>query len=115
MTSAQPDTYEYEFQLQVMDTSLGPDEVRKRLQQALGEAIDAAGRDDAAVVEAKAEVRGAFGGGIAFVYFLFKAFAGGLAGAAGKHFYETYLKPRLENLKLFPSNFKSQDSGDRKS
>jgi regulator of protease activity HflC (stomatin/prohibitin superfamily) len=115
MASSQPETSEYEFEVQVMDTRLAADEVRQRLQQALREAIDAARRDEAEIAEAKAEVRGAFGGGIAIVFFVFKAFAGGLAGAAGKHFYEKYLKPRLESVQLFPSNLKSHNAGDRKS
>jgi hypothetical protein len=115
MASGQPETSEYEFEVQVMDTELGADEVRQRLQQALREATDAARRDKVEIVEAKAEARGAFGGGIAVVVFLFKAFAGGAAGAAGKHFYEKYLKPHLERVQLFPSNLKSHNARDRKS
>jgi hypothetical protein len=113
MASTQPEMYE--FDLQVMETGLSSDEVRQRLQQALTEAIDAAARDEVAVEEANAEIMGAFGGEIALVFFLVKAFAGGAAGAAGKHFYEKYLKPRLEDRKLYPSNLKSRSIGPRKS
>jgi hypothetical protein len=113
-----PETYE--FDLQVMDTNLAPDKVRQLVQKALAEAITAAKRDGVAIEEVKAEIPGAFGGEIVVVILLLlekvvEKFAGGVAEEAGKHFYDAYLKPRLEDLKLYPSSLKRRRTGAKKS
>jgi hypothetical protein len=100
-----------EFRLNTVAPAPQEGEVRRlfeeAVQEAVAEAREAEGRD----FDVRAEIRGAFGGVgelVALLWFLGKAVGGGIAGAAGKDFYDRYLKPRLERRGLFPSEPETQ-------
>jgi sugar/nucleoside kinase (ribokinase family) len=90
---------------------LAEKDVRRLLEEALQEALAEARREENAGVDARAELRGAFGGAgelAAFLLFVGKAFVVGAAGAAGKDFFDKYLKPKLERRGLYPSGLKRE-------
>ncbi len=99
----------WEFRIRTVSPALAEKDVRRLLDEALQEALAEARQETRGDVDARAELRGAFGGGgelIAILLLIAKAFVGGTAGAAGKGFFESYLKPKLERRGLFPSGFK---------
>ncbi|HEX9944265.1 MAG TPA: hypothetical protein VGG03_19820 [Thermoanaerobaculia bacterium] len=101
----------YEFKLKALDPGVGPEEVRELLETAVEEAVDAMAREGAEV-DARAEIRGAFAGLGETAVLLLVAFLKGAAGAAGaaggKHFFDTYLKPRLQQRNLAVSDFRER-------
>ena len=92
-----------EFRIQALAPNVSEDEVRRLLDEAVAEAV----AETEGVEEARAELRGAFAGVgetvVVVLLFLAKAAAAAVAGAAGKHFYEAALKPRLQKKNLLPS------------
>lgn len=92
-----------EFRIHAVDPNVSEDEVRRLLDEAVGEAVAEADGIDSA----RAEMPGAFAGVgetlVVVLVFLGKAAAGGAAGAAGKHFYDAVLKPRLQKKNLLAS------------
>jgi hypothetical protein len=93
------------------DPKAKPADVRRRLNQAVEEAVTAAKKNDVRV-NAKAETEGGFFGlGEMAVILVIAhaakagagAFALGAAGAAGKSFFEDFLAPRLRKLNLLPA------------
>jgi hypothetical protein len=95
-----------QFQLRTVAPTPDENEVRRLLKEALAEASAEARQSEGVDFEARAEIRGAFGGigeFVAVLAFLGKAFAGGVAAAGGKHFFDRYLKKALERRGLFPS------------
>ena len=102
-----------EFHVRATSSSLGADAVRTLVDEAVAEAV----AESTEVVRAHAEMPGAFGGVgetlIVVAIFLGKAVAGGAAGAAGKHFYESVLKPKLEKKNLVASPADVRDDGGK--
>ncbi|HKV10410.1 MAG TPA: hypothetical protein VJ725_19875 [Thermoanaerobaculia bacterium] len=101
----------WEFQIKTVSPALAEKDVRKLLEEALQEALAEARQKQGGDLDARAELRGAFGGAgelVALLVFLGKAVLGGAAGAAGKHFFDSYLKPKLERRGLFPSGLKRE-------
>lgn len=99
----------WEFRIKTVSPALAEKDVRRLLEEALQEALAEARQVKDTDVDARAELRGAFGGAgelIASLLFVTKALVGGVAGAAGKSFFDSYLKPKLEQRGLFPSSFK---------
>jgi len=108
--SLQP--HRYEFRLDILGPRPDEAEVRRRLDQAVQEAAQAMGKEQGGTVEAQAEIEGAvFGVGetavVLLVAFL-KGAAGATGAAAGKAFFEKYLKPRLQKVNLIPSDLRER-------
>lgn len=101
----------WEFEIKTVSPALAEKDVRRLLQEALQEALAEARQGQGEDIDARAELRGAFGGAgelVALLVFVGKAVLGGAAGAAGKYFFDSYLKPRLEQRGLFPSGLKRE-------
>lgn len=99
----------WEFRIKTVSPALAEKDVRSLLEEALQEALAEARQSENWDADTRAELRGAFGGAgelVAFLGLVMKSFAGGAAGAAGKHFFDNYLKPKLEQRGLFPSGLK---------
>ncbi len=106
MTESEAAPERLQFGLKTVAPAPAEKEVRRLLEEAVQEAKVEARQAEEIEVDVRAEIRGAFGGAgelVAILVFVFKAFAGGVAGAGGKHFYDRYLKPKLERRGLFPS------------
>ena len=119
MRRAQP--VKFRFVIRNEDPGAKPADVRRRLDDALQDALRAA-LEDGLALTAKAETEGGFFGVgetavILAILHAAKAGAGafalGAAGAAGKGFYEGYLAPKLRKLNLLPA--KLEQLPDKKS
>lgn len=122
----------YQFTLTPQDSTLDERRIGEILEAATAEAVEEAIRDGYEV-EAKTELQGGFGGlgeiAAALVFLaksgavaklLATAHAGatvaakglveGASGAAGKAFFDKYLKPRLIKRNLLPSEVQSASS-----
>jgi hypothetical protein len=116
MTESDLGREDWEFQIKTVSPVLAEGDVRRLLEEALQEALEEARQDGDAEVDAHAELRGAFAGAgelAAILLFVGKAFAGGAAGAAGKDFFDKYLKPKLEKRGLYPSKLRRETKRKR--
>lgn len=104
----------YEFLLHVVDPEIGQAELYRLLEEAMKEAAEAMSRDEEAEVDAKAEVRGAFGGVGEMIVALVVAFAAGAAKKigekSGEYFFSKYLELRLKKRNLIPRSFRRRQS-----
>lgn len=122
----------YQFTLTPQDSALDERQVQDILESVISEAVADANKDGYEV-DAKAELPGGFGGLgeiAAVIVFLAKSGAvaklvaaaqagatvaaksvvGGASGAAGKFFFDKYVKPRLIKKNVLPSEAKSGPS-----
>jgi hypothetical protein len=108
MPSANPSQV-VEFRIRATNKNQNVDDVRRLLDEAVAEAV----AESADVESARAEIPGAFAGVgetlIIVAIFLGKAAAGGAAGAAGKHFYDSVLRPKLQKKNLVASDAKARN------
>jgi hypothetical protein len=92
------------FIISPQDRSRDEQGVRKALQEAIAEAVaEASERGES--VEAHGNLAGGFlgAGEIAAVIFVAKSVGGGFLAAAGKAFFDQYVKPRLVRMNLLTS------------
>jgi hypothetical protein len=95
-----------EFHVRATSPNQTADEVRRLLNDAVAEAV----AESPDVEQARAEMPGAFGGiGETLVILAIKAAVSGAAGAAGKHFYDGFVKPRLQKKNLVASDATVKD------
>jgi len=104
-------TVKFRFVLRNEDPKAKPTDVKRRLNEAVNDAVKAAKQNNVAI-KVKAETEGGFFGlgEMAVVLAIAHAakagaglFAAGAVGAAGKSFFEDYLAPRLRKLNLLPA------------
>jgi len=102
-----------EFRIHPTNPDQSADDVRRLLDEAIQEAVAEASD----VERARAEIPGAFAGVgetlVILVVLLGKAAVGGVGAAAGKHFYDAVLKPRLQRKNLVPSEAKERPAGGK--
>jgi hypothetical protein len=93
-----------QFRIYPTNPNQTADDVRRILNAAIDEAV----AESPEVASAQAEIPGAFAGVgetlVLIAIFLAKGAAGGVAAAAGKHFYDSVLKPKLQKKDLVPSD-----------
>lgn len=103
----------FRFVLSVEDKSLSESDVKRLVQQATQEAIDAGGQQ-VAELKPSTEVEGGFGGfgeAAVILALVHAAKAGAIAAglgaskAAGETFFKEFLAPKLRKLNLLPSKF----------
>lgn len=110
----------YEFRLEVLGPPRGEAELRRLLAEAVKQAVHTMSKgEETGPVEARAELEGGFAGvgetAVVLLVTFLKSATGSAGAAAGKLFFDKYLKPRLQKLNLIPLDFRErpQESGDK--
>ena len=106
MGGTSPSQVIVEFHIRATSPDQTADVVRRLLNDAVAEAVV----ESPDVDQARAELPGAFGGiGETLVILAIKAAVSGAAGAAGKDFYNRFVRPRLQKKNLVASDAKVKD------